>query len=112
MEELENLEETLNDSIRESLGARSGIRSRGKKEGGMEDEEALLRYIPKDECGMRGGRGLPLCCIGYSIICRCQGAVSLFSHYGFVGWRWRGCVMRFGRWRVQCLLVGVSLYCL
>lgn len=42
MEELENLEETLNDSIRESLGARSGIRSRGKKGGGMEDEEELL----------------------------------------------------------------------
>lgn len=60
MEELENLEETLNDSIRESLGARSGIRSRGKKGGGMEDEEELLRYVPKDECGMRGG-GVFLC---------------------------------------------------
>lgn len=42
MEELENLEETLNDSIRESLGARSGIRSRGKKGGGMEDDEEVL----------------------------------------------------------------------
>ncbi|XP_038892995.1 kanadaptin [Benincasa hispida] len=42
MEELENLEETLNDSIRESLGARSGIRSRGKKGGGMEDDEEFL----------------------------------------------------------------------
>lgn len=48
MEELENLEETLNDSIRESLGARSRIRSRGKKQGGMEDDEEFSRYGPKD----------------------------------------------------------------
>ncbi|XP_075481022.1 uncharacterized protein LOC142521744 [Primulina tabacum] len=39
MEELENLEETLNDSIRESLGARAGRLSRGKKKGATEDEE-------------------------------------------------------------------------
>lgn len=57
MEELENLEETLNDSIRESLGARSGIRSRGKKGGGMEDDEEVLRYVPKDKCGARMGEG-------------------------------------------------------
>ncbi|KAF7824972.1 kanadaptin [Senna tora] len=42
MEELENLEETLNDSIRESLGARSGKTSSGKKKGAMEDEEEYL----------------------------------------------------------------------
>ncbi|KAG6607084.1 Kanadaptin, partial [Cucurbita argyrosperma subsp. sororia] len=42
MEELENLEETLNDSIRESLGARSGVRSLGKKQGGMENDEEFL----------------------------------------------------------------------
>ncbi|KAL6553077.1 hypothetical protein OROGR_006919 [Orobanche gracilis] len=39
MEELDNLEETLNESIRESLGARGGKTSRGKKKGTMEDEE-------------------------------------------------------------------------
>lgn len=39
MEELENLEETLNDSIRESLGARSGRASGGKKKGITEDDE-------------------------------------------------------------------------
>ncbi|KAJ6707567.1 KANADAPTIN [Salix viminalis] len=39
MEELENLEETLNESIRESLGARSGRISRGKGKGTGEDEE-------------------------------------------------------------------------
>ncbi|XP_057436213.1 uncharacterized protein LOC130728686 isoform X2 [Lotus japonicus] len=38
-EELENLEETLNDSIRESLGARTGKISSGKKKGAGEDEE-------------------------------------------------------------------------
>lgn len=39
MEELENLEETLNESIRESLGARSGNTYHGKKKGAAEDEE-------------------------------------------------------------------------
>ncbi|KAG5527771.1 hypothetical protein RHGRI_028647 [Rhododendron griersonianum] len=39
MEELENLEETLNESIRESLGARVGGMSYAKKEGVAEDEE-------------------------------------------------------------------------
>ncbi|KAJ4833081.1 hypothetical protein Tsubulata_001057 [Turnera subulata] len=39
MEELENLEETLNDSIRESLGARAGGITFGKKKGTAEDEE-------------------------------------------------------------------------
>ncbi|KAK7820784.1 protein phosphatase 1 regulatory inhibitor subunit ppp1r8 like protein [Quercus suber] len=38
LEELENLEETLNDSIRESLGARGKI-SHGKKKGATEDDE-------------------------------------------------------------------------
>ncbi|KAF3644366.1 putative protein GAST1-like [Capsicum annuum] len=38
MEELENLEETLNDSIRESLGARAGRTSRGKKKEPEEEE--------------------------------------------------------------------------
>ncbi|KAL5582054.1 hypothetical protein UlMin_014496 [Ulmus minor] len=42
MEELENLEETLNESIRESLGARSGNISHGKKKGATEDEEDVL----------------------------------------------------------------------
>lgn len=42
MEELENLEETLNESIRESLGARSGNTYRGKKKGMGEDEEDFL----------------------------------------------------------------------
>ncbi|KAK4285573.1 hypothetical protein QN277_002255 [Acacia crassicarpa] len=42
MEELENLEETLNDSIRESIGARSGKLSGGKKKGPDEDEEEYL----------------------------------------------------------------------
>lgn len=45
MEELENLEETLNESIRESLGARVGKPSRGKKKGAVEEEEELLRYF-------------------------------------------------------------------
>lgn len=44
MEELENLEETLNDSIQESIGARTGKVSHGKKKGAMEDEEEYLRY--------------------------------------------------------------------
>ncbi|KAM7280200.1 hypothetical protein ACFE04_007334 [Oxalis oulophora] len=40
MEELENLEETLNDSIRESLGARTGRSTFGhRKKGAVEDEE-------------------------------------------------------------------------
>lgn len=45
MEELENLEETLNDSIRESLGARTGKLPHGKKKGAVEDEEEYFRYI-------------------------------------------------------------------
>lgn len=44
MEELENLEETLNDSIRESIGGRSGKISRGKKKDATEDEEEYQRY--------------------------------------------------------------------
>ncbi|KAG2715385.1 hypothetical protein I3760_03G073600 [Carya illinoinensis] len=39
LEELENLEETLNDSIQESIGARTGKISRGKKIGATEDDE-------------------------------------------------------------------------
>ncbi|XP_021851748.2 uncharacterized protein [Spinacia oleracea] len=42
LEELESLEETLNDSIRESLGARTGRSSRGKLKGFTEDEDELL----------------------------------------------------------------------
>ncbi|KAK7394345.1 hypothetical protein VNO78_14868 [Psophocarpus tetragonolobus] len=42
LEELENLEETLNDSIRESIGARTGKLSLGKKKGAVEDEEEFL----------------------------------------------------------------------
>ncbi|CAK9155958.1 unnamed protein product [Ilex paraguariensis] len=45
MEELENLEETLNESIRESMGARAGRMSHGKKKGATEDDEEYLRYI-------------------------------------------------------------------
>ncbi|EOA16100.1 hypothetical protein CARUB_v10004232mg [Capsella rubella] len=41
LEELENLEETLNDSIRESLGAKTGRKPQGKKKGMVEDEEDL-----------------------------------------------------------------------
>ena len=44
MEELENLEETLNDSIKESLGARGKI-SHGKKKGATEDDEEYSRYF-------------------------------------------------------------------
>lgn len=44
MEELENLEETLNESILESLGARTGMTSRGKKKA-PEEEEEISRYI-------------------------------------------------------------------
>ncbi|WRX22299.1 Forkhead-associated (FHA) domain - like 10 [Theobroma cacao] len=39
MEELENLEETLNESIRESIGARAGRISHGKRKGGPEDDD-------------------------------------------------------------------------
>lgn len=39
LEELENLEETLNESIRESIGARSGRISHGKGKGTAEDDE-------------------------------------------------------------------------
>ncbi|GAV60086.1 FHA domain-containing protein/BLOC1_2 domain-containing protein [Cephalotus follicularis] len=39
MEELENLEETLNESIRESIGARGGNIYGGKKKGAPEDDE-------------------------------------------------------------------------
>lgn len=45
MEELENLEETLNESIRESMGARTGNISGGKKKGAVEDEEEFSRYF-------------------------------------------------------------------
>ncbi|MBA0605483.1 hypothetical protein Godav_018053, partial [Gossypium davidsonii] len=38
LEELESLEETLNESIRESIGARGGT-TRGKRKGGPEDDE-------------------------------------------------------------------------
>ncbi|XP_075090844.1 uncharacterized protein LOC107771829 [Nicotiana tabacum] len=38
MEELENLEETLNESILESLGARTGMTSRGKEKAPEEEE--------------------------------------------------------------------------
>lgn len=49
MEELENLEETLNESIRESLGARTGKLSHGKKRGTTEeDEEDYIRYYYKN----------------------------------------------------------------
>ena len=44
MEELENLEETLNDSIRESIGARTGKISHGKKKGAVDDEDEYVRY--------------------------------------------------------------------
>ncbi|KAG8076012.1 hypothetical protein GUJ93_ZPchr0006g46260 [Zizania palustris] len=42
MEELENLEETLNDSIRESLGARTGMTNRGSHKASLEEEEDAL----------------------------------------------------------------------
>ncbi|GMH04393.1 hypothetical protein Nepgr_006232 [Nepenthes gracilis] len=42
MEELESLEETLNDSIRESIGARGRKISGGKKKGATEDEDDFL----------------------------------------------------------------------
>ncbi|XP_030468896.2 uncharacterized protein LOC115687451 [Syzygium oleosum] len=42
LEELESLEETLNDSIRESLGARTGKLSHGTNKGTTEDEDEYL----------------------------------------------------------------------
>jgi len=45
MEELESLEETLNDSIRESMGARAGNSSRGRQRGVTEDEDDFVRYF-------------------------------------------------------------------
>ncbi|XP_039021080.1 kanadaptin-like isoform X1 [Hibiscus syriacus] len=48
LEELESLEETLNDSIRESIGARAGKISRGKRKGGPEDEEEDLESDDDD----------------------------------------------------------------
>ncbi|BAS97233.1 Os06g0275900 [Oryza sativa Japonica Group] len=42
MEELENLEETLNDSIRESLGARTGNSNRGSHKASLEEEDDIL----------------------------------------------------------------------
>ncbi|GMI69027.1 hypothetical protein like AT5G38840 [Hibiscus trionum] len=39
LEELESLEETLNDSIRESIGARAGKISLGKRKGGPENDD-------------------------------------------------------------------------
>ncbi|KAK1605753.1 hypothetical protein QYE76_029426 [Lolium multiflorum] len=41
MEELENLEETLNDSIQESLGARTGKPKRGSHKASLEEEEVI-----------------------------------------------------------------------
>jgi len=46
MEELDNLEETLNDSIRESIGARSGKSNRGSHKASLEEEDDALRYVP------------------------------------------------------------------
>ena len=43
MEELESLEETVNESIRESLGARTG-KSMSKKKPVFEDEDEDDRY--------------------------------------------------------------------
>nr|CAD1826650.1 unnamed protein product [Ananas comosus var. bracteatus] len=42
MEELESLEETLNESIRESLGARAGKVAHGWKKGSIEDDDDIL----------------------------------------------------------------------
>ena len=44
MEELENLEETLNDSIQESLGARTGKPKRGSHKASLEEEE-VIRFV-------------------------------------------------------------------
>jgi len=45
MEELDNLEETLNDSIRESIGARSGKAKHGSYKASLEEEDDVLRYV-------------------------------------------------------------------
>ena len=45
MEELESLEETLNESIQESLGARTGKVGRNRKTGNFEEEDDMLRLI-------------------------------------------------------------------
>lgn len=45
MEEIDNLEETLNESIQESVGARSGRISGTTKKGVTENEDEYLRYI-------------------------------------------------------------------
>ncbi|XP_066378158.1 uncharacterized protein [Miscanthus floridulus] len=42
MEELDNLEETLNDSIRESIGARSGKAKHGSHKASLEEEDDIL----------------------------------------------------------------------
>nr|CAB3470306.1 unnamed protein product [Digitaria exilis] len=42
LEELDNLEETLNDSLRESLGARSGKAGRASHKGSLEEEDDVL----------------------------------------------------------------------
>ncbi|KAJ0986815.1 hypothetical protein J5N97_005171 [Dioscorea zingiberensis] len=42
MEELESLEETLNESIQESIGARSGKKAPGGKKGFVEDEDEAM----------------------------------------------------------------------
>lgn len=44
MEELENLEETLNDSIQESLGARAGKPKRGSHKASLEEEDDVIRF--------------------------------------------------------------------
>ncbi|KAJ9683020.1 hypothetical protein PVL29_018849 [Vitis rotundifolia] len=49
MEEIENLEETLNESIQESIGARSGRISRTTKKGITENEEEYLSDDDDDE---------------------------------------------------------------
>lgn len=69
MEELENLEETLNESIRESLGARVGKLSYGKKKGATDEEEELLRYYINNKylSGSVGTSTLNGCAIENSI---------------------------------------------
>ncbi|CAI9758723.1 unnamed protein product [Fraxinus pennsylvanica] len=47
VEELENLEETLNESIRESIGARGGRTKHSKKKGAMEDDDG--EYMSDDD---------------------------------------------------------------
>ena len=46
MEELDNLEETLNDSIRESVGARSGKSNRGSHKASLGRKMTLLGMYP------------------------------------------------------------------